>query len=303
MFDWNDLKYLIAVARHGSTLAAARALGVNQSTVTRRIAELESRLNFRLFERHPSGYRLTPAGSEVLDAAETVGTAVEEFERQVGRVAHADVLRLSCPEPIAVRLAGSGLLDRFHAKHPAYRIEFVLVDRYLDLSKGEADVALRSGDTDAGLVGRKIADSIWSVYGSRSYIQSRGAPTSIDDLKDHSFVALDENHVGHRLTLWLKAAVPHATYAARSGSVLGMVSATKAGVGLAALPSALGDAEDDLVHVLGPIRELARDWRLLTHPDMRHLGRVQAFFDFVAAEKESFKEVLTGRRDDTRTKR
>jgi DNA-binding transcriptional LysR family regulator len=294
MFDWNDLKYLIAIARHGSTLAAARALGVNQSTVQRRVAELEARLNVRLFERHPSGYRLTPVGSDVLGAAETVSAAVEEFERQVARAAHADVLRLSCPEPIAVRLARSGLLDRFHAKYPAIRIEFVLADSYLDLSKGEADVALRSGDTGAELVGRKIADSIWAVYASRSYLHSRGAPPGIDDLKDHPLVALDETHAGHRLTLWLTSVVPHANYAARSGSVLGMVSATKAGIGIAALPTALGDAEADLVRVLGPIQDLARDWRLLTHPDMRHQGRVRAFFDFVAAEKESFRDVLTG---------
>jgi DNA-binding transcriptional LysR family regulator len=179
-------------------------------------------------------------------------------------------------------------------KYPAYRIEFVLTDRYLDLSKGEADVALRSGDTDAELVGRKIADSIWAVYASRSYIASRGAPSSIGDLKDHPLVALNESHSGHRLTLWLASVVPHAHYAARSGSVLGMVAATKAGVGLAALPTALGDAEEDLVRVLGPIPELARDWRLLTHPDIRHHGRVQAFFDFVAAKRESFRKVLTG---------
>jgi DNA-binding transcriptional LysR family regulator len=294
MFDWNDLKYLLAVARHGSTLAAARALRVNQSTVQRRIAELEARLEVRLFERHPSGYRLTPAGTELLGAAEAVGAAVEEFERQVAFAAHADVLRLSCPEPIAVRLATSGLLDRFHEAHPGYRIEFVLADRYLDLAKGEADVALRSGDTDAGLVGRKIADSIWAVYASRSYIRSHGAPSSCDELKDHPIVALDETHSGHRLTIWLATVAPDAPCAARSGSVLGMVSATKAGVGLAALPTALGDAEEELVRVLGPIPELARDWRLLTHPDLRPRRRVQAFFDFVAAEKEGFRKVLTG---------
>jgi DNA-binding transcriptional LysR family regulator len=261
--------------------------------VQRRVAELEARLNVRLFERHPAGYRLTPAGSQVFGAAETVSAAVEEFERQVAHMAHADVLRLSCPEPIAVRLARSGLLDRFHAAYPAYRIEFVLADRFLDLSKGEADVALRSGDTDAELVGRKIADSIWAVYASREYVQSCGAPQSIDDLKDHPLVALDETHAGHRLTLWLASVVPHAQFAARSGSVLGMVSATKAGVGIAALPTALGDAEADLVRVLGPIPGLARDWRLLTDRGMRHQGRVKAFFDFVTAEKESFRQVLT----------
>ena len=166
MFDWNDLKYLLAVARHGSTLAAARALQVNQSTVQRRIAELQSRLALRLVERHQSGYRLTKAGAALLPAAQAVEASVDLFNQKAGEAAHAGLLRLTCPEPIAIRLTQSGLLERFHKKHPDIHLEFVLADRYVDLSKGEADVALRAGDTDADLVGRKLADSIWAVYAS-----------------------------------------------------------------------------------------------------------------------------------------
>src|SRR5690606_21131723 len=155
---------------HGSTLAAARALGVNQSTVQRRLAALEAALGQRLVERLPSGYRLVGAGAAALPAAEAAAAAVAAFELAVAEAGRARAPRLTCPEPIAARLTRSGLPDRFHARHPEYRIEFVLADRYVDLSRGEADVALRSGDTDGALVGRKVADSIWAVYASRDYV-------------------------------------------------------------------------------------------------------------------------------------
>ena len=294
MFDWNDLKYLLAVARHGSTLAAARALNVNQSTVQRRIAELESRLSARLVERLPSGYTLTDAGKAVLPALENIAEAIEGFEQKVSEVANAGVLRLTCPEPIAIRLTQSGILDRFHDMNPGIRVEFFLADRYVDLSKGEADVALRSGDTDADLVGRKIADSIWAVYASKAYVEKHGAPASVDELRKHPLIGLDRKMANHRLSLWLSKIAPDAHYAASSNSVLGLVSAAKAGVGVAALPIALGDSEADLAMVLGPVDELTRDWRLLVHRDARHHPRVEAFFAFVTSEIEAFKPVLTG---------
>lgn len=294
MFDWNDLKYLLAVARHGSTLAAARHLEVNQSTVQRRLTELERRLGLRLVERSPSGYRLTAAGMLVLPSAEQVAASVETFQQKVVEAAHAGILRLTCPEPIAIRLTQSGIVDRFHARNPSVRIQFVLADRYIDLSKGEADVALRSGDTEGDLIGRKIADSIWAVYASRAYLDRNGAPASIDELKVHPLIALDDSHAGHRLSIWLRNVAPEVQFAARSNSVLGLVSAAKAGMGIAALPMALGDSEADLVRILGPIHELTRAWRVLTHPDARHLPRVQAFFNFIASETEALKPILTG---------
>ncbi len=258
MFNWNDLKYFLAVARHGSTLAAARALKVNESTVQRRLTDLESHLKLRLVERLPSGYRLTPAGDAVLASAETVAGAIEGFERSCADAAHAGTLRLTCPEPIADRLSRSGFLDRFHARYPDLRIEFVLADRYIDLAKGEADVAFRSGDTDGILVGRKVADSIWAVYASSDYVAQHGAPASIEEIERHPLVAFDSSLDRHRLSIWLREIAPNARIAARSDSVLGLVSGVKSGVGIAALPTPLGDAEPGLVQILPPVPALSR---------------------------------------------
>jgi DNA-binding transcriptional LysR family regulator len=297
MFDWNDLRFLLAVAREGSTLAAARRLGVNQSTVQRRLAELEARLGERLVERLAAGYRLTDLGQAVLVRAEAVEAAAEEFAKAVrdqGRGARG-VIRLTCPEPIAFRLTKSGILDRFQVANPGLTVEFVLSDSYVDLTKGEADVALRSGDTDdAVLVGRKIADSLWAVYASRAYVDRHGAPASEAEMVCHPLIGFEEAMAKHRAVIWLNAVAPGATYAARSTSVLGLISAAKAGVGLAALPMSLGDAEPDLVRVFGPVDALTRDWRILTHPDQRHTSRIDAFFRFITAETAALRPILTG---------
>jgi DNA-binding transcriptional LysR family regulator len=103
-FDWNDLRYVLAVAKHGSTTAAARAIGLNQSTVQRRLGQLETRLALRIFERAPSGYRLTPAGRALLPAALSVEAAVRSFGEAAEVAARAGILRVTCPEPIAYRL-------------------------------------------------------------------------------------------------------------------------------------------------------------------------------------------------------
>lgn len=296
MFDWNDLKCFLAVARHGSTIAAGKALATSQSTVQRRLAALERRLGRKLVAREAAGYRLTDEGRRLLPYAERVEAAALDFERQVAGAAHdnAGAIRVTCPEPIVYRITQSGLLDRFHALHPGLRVEFVTSDRYLDLAKGEADVALRSGDTDDELVGRKIADSIWAVYGSRTYLQGREPPRSVEALSQHPLVAFDGTMTNHRASKWLAEVAPQATIAARNNSVLGLVYAVKSGLGLGPLPTALGDAEEDLVRVLGPIAELSRSWRLLAHPDLRRTPRIAAFFDFMLAEREALKPILTG---------
>lgn len=149
MFDWNDLRYFLAVAQHGSTRAAARALGVNQSTVHRRLLELERRLGHALVRRHPTGYRLTELGETLRPAIERVDEAVAGVERVVRDYGNTLVgtIRLTCPEPLVSRIASSPLLDLFHERHPGLRVELVMSDGYLDLSKGEADIALRSRRT------------------------------------------------------------------------------------------------------------------------------------------------------------
>jgi DNA-binding transcriptional LysR family regulator len=297
VFNWDDLKYLLGVARHGSTLAAGRALGVDQSTVQRRLAELERRLGQSLVQRMPTGYRLTEFGQAMLPHAERIEQAVQEFEQQLaGALANvAGIIRVTCPEPIVYRITQSTFLDLFRARYPALEVHFVMSDKYVDLMKGDADVALRSGDADDGeLVGRKIGDSIWAVYASRTYIERHGRPERIEDLAQHALVGFDETMAKHRIAAWLRKVAPDASLVARSNSVLGLVYSAKAGVGVAPLPTALGDAEPDLVRVIEPVAELTRIWRVLTTPALRRTPRVSAFFDFVVAESETLRPIITG---------
>jgi DNA-binding transcriptional LysR family regulator len=297
MFDWDDLRHFLSVARLGSTTAAARELQVDQSTVQRRLAELERRIGQPLVERRPSGYRLTAFGQQLLPHAQRVEESVLALQQAIRSSARelAGVVRVTCPQPIVYRMSRSALLERFRARHPRLQIEFLMSDRYLDLAKGEADVALRSGDTeDRALVGRKIGDSLWAVYGSQGYVERHGRPERVEDLARHAIVGFDDSMAGHRAAVWLRQVAPDARRPASVDSVLGLVSSAKAGVGLATLPTALGDAEPDLVRVLGPIPELARIWRILTTKQLRRTPRVSAFFDFMVSELEALRPILTG---------
>jgi DNA-binding transcriptional LysR family regulator len=204
-------------------------------------------------------------------------------------------IRLTCPEPTVPRIAASGLLDRFHASYPGLAVEFVTSDRYLDLAKGEADVAFRSGEpVDEGLVGRKICDSVWAIYASRSYVDQHGRPENLADLVRHPLIGFDGIMQNHRVAKWLPTVAPDARIASRSSSMLGTVSSVKAGVGIAPLPTTLGNAEDTLVQVLPPVEELTRSWYLLTTPDLRKTPRIAAFIDCVLDDIPALKAALVG---------
>jgi len=265
--------------------------------VQRRLGELERCFGQPLAKRHPTGYQLTEFGKALLPYAERVAREVAALEQHLesARRETVGIVRVTCPEPIVYRITQSSLLDRFHARYPELRVEFVISDKYLDLMKGDADVALRSGDTtDDELVGRKIADSLWAVYASRKYIERHGQPDCLEALEQHDLIGFDETMAHHRAAKWLSQVAPRGRVIARNNSVLGLLYSVKAGVGVAPLPTAIADAENELVRVLGPIPELARIWRVLTPPELRHTPRVAAFFDFIVEEIETLRPILTG---------
>jgi DNA-binding transcriptional LysR family regulator len=298
VFDWNDLKHFLAYAREGSTLAAAKALGVNQSTVHRRLAELEERLGQRLIERHLSGYRLTKLGEELRPYAERIEQAVVAFERQLAASDKAvtGTIRVTCPTTVADRLTRTTLIDVFHARYPGLRVELVMSDQFLDLSKGHADIAIRAGESpDESLVGRKIAETPWAVYASRSYFERHGRPERPKDIERHFVVALDGAMANYPAARWLRSIAPHATIAARCDNWPGLVLAVKSGAGLAPLPIFHGDNESELVRLIDNIPELVTNYYLLTHRDIKRTPRVRAFFDFVDAEIKAFRAMLSGR--------
>ena len=295
MFDWNDLRYFLAVARAGSTLAAAKALGTSQSTVHRRLAELETRIGRPLVTRHSTGYRLTELGEHLLPYAVRAEEAMRAFERN-SIAADQDLtgtVRVTCASTLADRLAQSPLIDAFHTRYPGLRIELVITDRFVDLSKGEADIAIRFGESqDDAVIGRKIAEVPWAVYASRSYVERHGRPERLEDIEHHFVVACDGEIANYAAAQWLRSVAPHAKVAARSENWPGLVLAVKSGVGLGPLPTHHGDQEKELVRLIDTAPELVSHFWLLMHRDMRRTPRVRAFFDYVVAEIKSFRALL-----------
>ncbi|MDN5001281.1 LysR family transcriptional regulator [Bradyrhizobium sp. GCM10027634] len=287
MFDWDDLRHFLAVAREGSTLAAARKLQVNQSTVHRRLAALEKALRCCLVERHPTGYRLTELGHQLRSHAERIEEGISAFERHIAASDRGMIgrIRMTCSTAVGHRLMKSGLFDTFNKRHPGLKVELVMTERLLSLADGEADVAIRGGvPTDETLVGKKIANVPWALYATRSYIERNGSPKSPADLDEHTTVGFIEAMATHGAASWLRRHAPRAKICAEAGNIPSVFLAVKSGACLAPLPAPLGDGDDELLCVLGPVPELSYPMYLLTHRDLRRSPRISAFFEFCAGK-------------------
>jgi DNA-binding transcriptional LysR family regulator len=297
MFDWNDLRYFLAIAREGSTLAAAKALGVSQPTVQRRLSALEESIKRQLVEHHPTGYRLTEFGKTLFPHAEDVERSITAFQRQLmsGGQELSGTLRVTCPEGTASRLLAP-LIESFRAKYPELRVDLIMTDRRLDLAKGEAEVAVRMHKPgDDSLIARKIADTPWSVYASRSYIKRHGRPQRKEELDNHAVIEFGGEIAQIQASRWLRSTAPRATIAARGNSMLGVLAAVKSGAGLAPLPMLLGGREEDLEPLLAPIPEIGSKIYIVMHSDLRRTARVRAFCEFVATEIVRFRPLMVGK--------
>jgi DNA-binding transcriptional LysR family regulator len=297
MYDWNDLRHFLAVARHGSTLAAARALGLSQSTVHRRVGELEQRLGRRLVVRNPTGYKLTELGEEMVAYAARVEEAALAFERRLtaSQTGLSGSVKITCPEAVGIRLMRSPLTGKFQERYENLHVEFIISDKLLDLAKGQADIAIRGTEPiDDALFGRRIADTQWAVYASQDYLRRHGPLKDASDIDRHAIALFDVELGQHTSNKWFKRVAPKARVGTRCNSITALISAAKSGVGLAALPIVVGDGENDLVRMLGPISELKTHFYLVMHRDARHAPRVKAFFDFIIENLPMVRPLLSG---------
>ena len=298
MFDWDDLRYFLAVARSGSTNAAAKTLGVNQSTVQRRLDELQNRIGRQLVIRTTSGYKLTELGQEMLAHAERVEENVRAFERRLtatDKELHGTI-KITCPEAVGVRLMRSQLPKQFSEQFPGLEVAFVISDRVLDLAKGEADIAIRATEpTENYLFGRKIADVPWAIYASRDYVDRYGAIKGKNDLKKQSIALFDVELKAHQSNAWLQSVAPEARIATRCNSIAALILAVKSGIAVAALPMIIGEGENDLVRVLGPVPDLTTKFYLLMHEDNKDTPRVRVLYEFILDNLKVVQTTLGGR--------
>lgn len=290
MFDWNDARYFLAIQRTRSLTAAAAQLGVNQSTVGRRLEVLEAALAAKLFLRTTDGYALTEAGEKLLVHAERMEEDAFAIGRELtgrgeevsGRVC------VTTPDAIGPRIIGP-LLARLQEKYPSLEVELVADNRALNLARREADLAVRVGrPKEPALVGRRLPDFGHGVYVAKSYVKRHGMPKP--DFAGHRALGFEEASRGWVEAQWLEQHAKKAHIAFRCNSSFGHLFATLEGVGFAVLPCYLGDPEPELVRVLPEPVSFAPMW-LLVHRDVQHATRVRLVADFL------FKEL---NREDTR---
>ena len=285
VLDWNDLRYFLAVARTGSTLAAGRSLRVSQTTVARRIVALEQALGLVLFERKQSGYALTEAAQALLEKAHAVEAAAESFAdgAAAGSRETTGTVRLTTLDIYAVTILPPILRD-LYAAYPSIRIELDTTEETRDLAAGAADIALRASNspTGAGLVGRRIASDPWTIYCSRDYATQHRKPHTAEDLRGHPFIGGGGEGVWRRYGAWLKQQKLEDAVVIHQASPTGLLAAVRAGSGLAVLPCFVADREADLVRCIEPIAGDPAGLWLITHERLRHVPRVRAVMDFLA---------------------
>lgn len=282
--DWNDLRYFLAVADEGSTLAAGRALRVSQTTVARRIASLEEALGLTLFEKRQAGYVLTPAGEGLIERAKQVEAATEGFAEASAALARdaSGMVRITTQEIFANTLLGP-ILRELHELHPEIVIEIDTQQELLDLGAGEADVALRStaGEAPAGTVGRSLCIDDWTLYCSRDYAERHGVPRTRKDLLGHAIIGGGGGKLWRHYEAWLKSLGLEGQVAMHHATSTGLLTAVRSGFGIAVLPCIVADGDPDLVQCVPPREDHHRSMWLLTHERVRHTPRVRIVVDFL----------------------
>jgi len=296
--DWNDLRVVLAVARGGGVGAAARGLGVDPSTVQRRLRAIEAALGFAVVERRDASYRLTTQGQALLGHVEKVELAVADLTREAALLdaGRGGPIRVTSLVTVGQRVIQSGFIDAFQARHPGMRVEMLLEQRLFDLARDEADIAIRGGSQGHGdLVGRKIVDLPWRIYASGDFVRRHGKPAAVQDIAGLPVIELIDELAGTPAARWMRAHAARAPIAARCANVPSVHLAVKSGAGLAPLPAVHAARDDDLVDLLGALPGLNYPIFLVTHRQLRRQPRVRAFFDFAA---RNFKPVLLGRKMD-----
>ncbi len=290
--EWNDLHFVLAVCREGTLSGAARSLGVNHSTVFRRIGAIEKKLDVRLFERLASGYMMTEAGEAMLESGERIENEVLGLSRKlIGRDLHlSGVLRVAVPDALLVKVLMPHL-GVFSQRYPKIQLELIISNNYMNLTKREADIAVRATQKPPETaVGRRICSMETTIYGSAEYL----AKQTESNIENHTWLLPDESLMQMPVIKWLDGNYPKAILGLRCNTLLGLHEAVTQGIGVAALPCFLGDSDNRLNRILPLVDELASELWLLTHPDLRRTARVRALMDFLVEVLEKEKKLIEG---------
>lgn len=278
--NWDDIRFFLSVERAGSLRGAARAMGVNHATVTRRLGLLERSLGARLFSRTRDGLVLSQAGEDLLGAAESAESDLSAAHRRIGGRDERPrgVVRLSVP-PAMLRSFLTPELVTFANNHPGIELDVDLSHSFSDLGRREADVSIRMADeVTEDLVGRRLIDYRKAIYAAPAYLETAAMGAQFDP-DVHSWIGWGEGlpHPGWPLDMPItNLPVRHRLF-----SNLLQVEAAKQGLGLSLLPCFLGDPEPGLLRVPGTAPLPGKSIWILYHRDLRRTARVRTLIDFL----------------------
>lgn len=288
--NWDDIRIFLAVARTGSISGGARQLGVQHSTVSRRMRALEAKLGTRLVERIPGGYELTSAGEEIMQAA-------LRMEREILRVDQTVLdkdARLVGPLRVATlnNMASSVLMPMFASfseQHPQVELHIQVSNADVSLARREADIAIRLTNTPTEtLIGKRMLTVASAIYGSRDYL---------DDIRR---TGMEPKWLGVTCCLfhrtWTRQACGHQDHSFYSSDTMLTQAALRNGLGISYLPCFMGDTDPQLARYADPDPQHDLGLWVLLHPDLKRTARVLAFRDHMIRSIQEKKELFEGRR-------
>lgn len=291
--DWNDIRHFLEVAHTGSLTQAAIQLGVNHTTVSRRIAALEKQLGKNLFERTGSGWIITPVGEHIVAYAKAMAEEAHNIERQVLADSHelSGLLRVTAADHCFEHLAMPAI-RRFITQYPDIDLEVVATADEVDLSTREADVAIRGTDQPPpNLVGKRIARIGMAIYGTPALQAQAEADPDADDIPCITWVG-----DGRTRPSWIEKSFPRTRRIYRTTSFSAMHNMAREGIGIAQLGCVLGDPDHKLLRVAARQVESGPSLWVLSHVDLRTTARVRIFRDFLVAELEKKRDLIAGNR-------
>ncbi len=286
--SWSNIRIFLAVVREGSTLAASRGLGIAQPTVARRIEALEKETGLTLFEHDTRGFKATPEARRLLPLAEAIENAAMDFAAASRDLKKQRPIRITSPGSFSERALS--IFSDFTALNPEVAFEFIHSVKVLNLSVGEADIALRviGNEPDERLICRKLGTERWALYAGRNYVDNFGVPPSLDNLRGHRFITFVHDGASDFLHEWLVQHVSPDQIVSSFGDLDLMLASIRSGQGMGLVPIRFVEADDAFIRCSAGIEALERPVVLLIAPDAYRRPEVKAFTKFFAPRFSKF---------------
>lgn len=296
-FDWDNLRVFLGVARARSALEASHALGLNQSTISRRLHRLEEDIGSKLFDRNSQGHRLTSAGHRLLEHVEKLESTLAAVESDVfnDNMALTGEIRLGATEAFGSYFLAPHLAH-FCTRHPAITVDLLPMPRNVNLSKREADASVTiDRPTTDSFVTSKLAEYRLLPYATPAYLEQHPPIHSVADLTGHRWIDYVDDLLFTDQQVSLRKWLPSARSFLRSTSVIAQLQAVRSGLGIAMLPCFLASAEKSLVPILADQVDITRNFWLVAPAERRELARIKALWDYLREVVEVNRDFLMGR--------